>query len=154
MSRNHDSDPVRRLIHRLRVFLKVFFRYTAFPLRVVHRLCRTLLRCYYNSCNVASRRRFRGIHTDGHPDKIVGSSQPTMPLPPSNLNNQLQVPQSPRLASCSSGSLLPVHTPPPSSYNLLNSPPAAPADSQSRSTTKFEPFVPSDVMRYDKPPKM
>jgi hypothetical protein len=152
MSRNHDSDPVRRLIHRLRVFLKVFFRYIAFPLRLVHRLCRTLLRFYYNSCNVASRRQFRRIHTGGHPERIAGSSQPTMPLPPSNLNGQLQVPQSPRAASCSSSSLLPVHTSPsPSSY-VMQSPPIAPANSQS--PINFEPFAPSDVMRYDKAPTM
>ncbi|KAG2751243.1 hypothetical protein P692DRAFT_20774981 [Suillus brevipes Sb2] len=73
-----------------------------------------------------------------------------MPLPPSNLNGQLQVPQSPRAASCSSSSLLPVHTSPsPSSY-VMQSPPIAPANSQS--PINFEPFAPSDVMRYDKAP--
>jgi hypothetical protein len=145
MSRNwHDSGPVRRLIHRLQVFLKVFFRYLAFPLRLVHRLCRTLLRFYYNSCDVVSRRRFRRIHTGGHPERVAGSSQPTMLLPPSN--GQLQVPQSPRLASCSSGSLLPVHaSPSPSSY-VMQAPSISPIH--------FEPFTPSDVMRYDKAPTM
>ncbi|KIK42658.1 hypothetical protein CY34DRAFT_12217 [Suillus luteus UH-Slu-Lm8-n1] len=60
----------------------------------------------------------------------------------------------PVLLSSSSGSLLPVHAPPPSSNDFLKSPPAAPADSQSQSFTKFEPFIPSDATWYNKAPSM
>jgi hypothetical protein len=152
MSRNYDSDSVLKLIHRLRVFLKVFLRYLAFPLRLVHHLCRTLLRFYYDSRNIVSRRRFRRIHPDGHTKRVAGSSMPTILLPPSN--GQLQIPQSPKPASCSSSSLLPVYAPPSSSSHVPQSPPVAPANSQSQGPDNFEPFTPSDVMRYDKPPSM
>ncbi|KAG1873588.1 hypothetical protein DFJ58DRAFT_759103 [Suillus subalutaceus] len=149
MSRNHDGDSVRRLIHRLRVFLKVLFRHLTFPLRLVHHLCRTLLRLYYDSCSIASRRRFQCIHTDGHPDRVAGSSQPTMPLPPSK--HQPQVPSLLGPASCSSGS---VHAPPSPSNPVQQSPTTAPVNSQSQISPEFVPFVPSDVMRYDKPPSI
>ncbi|KAG2343683.1 hypothetical protein BDR05DRAFT_288838 [Suillus weaverae] len=153
MSRSHDSDSVRRLINRLRVCLKVLSRYLAFPLRLVRHLCRTLLRLYHNPrTSVASRRRFQCIHTDGHPERVAGSSQPTMLLPPSN--HQPQNPPLPVPASCSSGSLFPVHAPPSSSNCVLQSPPAAPTISESQSITTFEPFVPFDVMRYDKNPSI
>ncbi|KAG2361740.1 hypothetical protein BDR07DRAFT_1408763 [Suillus spraguei] len=149
MLHDHDSGSVRRLIHRLRVFLKVLFRYIAFPVRLVHQLCCTLLRLYYDSRSIESRRRFQCIHTDGHPERVAGSSQPTMVLPQS-----LQALSSPAPASGSSGPLLPVHALPSSSNCDLQSTPAAQGNSQSQSVTTFEPFTPSDVIRYDKPPSI
>ncbi|KAG1893442.1 uncharacterized protein F5891DRAFT_1066667 [Suillus fuscotomentosus] len=152
MLRNHNSDSVRRLIHRFRVLMKVLFRYIAFPLRLVHHLWRTLLRLYYDSRSIASRRRFQRIHTDEHPERVAGSRQPTMILPLSNPHPQVS--PSPGPASCSSRSLLPVQAPPSSSSCVLQLSPAVPVIPQSRSSTTFEPFVPSDVMRYDKTPSI
>ncbi|KAG2128972.1 hypothetical protein DEU56DRAFT_915294 [Suillus clintonianus] len=146
MSHKHDA-VVRRLINRFRVFLKVLFRHIAFPLRLVHHLCRTLLRLYY-SRSVASKRRFQRIHPDGHPERIVGSSQPPIRQPPSN--HQPQGPPLP-LPRPASYPPFPVPTPTPSSNYVPQPPPGPPAPTQSQSR-EFQPFTPSDVMRYDKYP--
>ncbi|KAG0697316.1 hypothetical protein DFH29DRAFT_946926 [Suillus ampliporus] len=141
MSRNHD---VRMVLNRLRVFLKVVSRYLAFPLELVHNLFRTLLRLCF-----ACRRRFQHIHTDTH--RVAGSSQPLVLFPQALSNDQLQVPSLTGPASTSSIPLLPVHAPPSSSNYVLQPPLAA---AQSRSFTEFQPFIPSEVMRYDKAPSI
>ncbi|KAG2138065.1 uncharacterized protein EDB93DRAFT_726589 [Suillus bovinus] len=153
MSLNYGSDSVRRLIQRLRVFLKVLFRsYLTFPLRLVHHLCRTALRLYYDLRSIACRRRFQCIHTDEHLERVASSNQPAMLLPPSN--HQPQIQPLPGPTSCSSCSLLPVHALPSSSNSVLQSPPAAPVESQNRSPANFDPFTPSDVIRYNKAPSI
>jgi len=152
MLHNHNSDSVRRLIHRLRVFLKALLRHISFPLRLVQYTCRTLLRLYYGSCSIASRRRFQCIYADRHPERVAGSSQPIMI--PTTSKYQPQVPSLQGPASCSCGSLLPVHALPTLSSCTLQLSSTAPANSQSQFSPSFEPFVPSDVMRYDKAPSM
>ncbi|KAG1734991.1 hypothetical protein EDB19DRAFT_1122344 [Suillus lakei] len=151
MPSNYDAN-VRRLVNRLRVFLKVLFGHLAFPLRLVHYLCRTLVRLYYSRSSVASRRRFQRIHTEGHPERVAGSSQPPTLLP--TCHNQLQVPPLLGPASCSSSPLLPVHAPSSSSNCVLQPPPAAPVSSQTRVFAECHPFTPSEVMRYDKSPSI
>lgn len=77
-----------------------------------------------------------------------------MVLPPDIHQSQVLSLPAP-VASCSSGSLLPVRTSPPSSnHDPVQSPPAAPFNSQIKSIIDFEPSTPSNVMRYGKPPSI
>ncbi|KAG1752368.1 uncharacterized protein EDB91DRAFT_1102074 [Suillus paluster] len=144
--RNHDS---RRLLDHLRVFLNMLSRYLASPLQLVHNLFRALLRLYFKS-----RRRFQRIPIDAQPERVAGSSQPPIIFPQALYNNQLQVLPLTGPASNPSIPLLPIHAPPSSSSYVLQPPPAALVNSQSRNFAEFKPFIPSEVMRYDKAPSI
>ncbi|KAG1891990.1 hypothetical protein F4604DRAFT_2746 [Suillus subluteus] len=139
---------IRMLLNYLKVFLKVLCRYIAFPLRLVH-LCRTLLQLY--SRNVASIMRldqFQRVHTDGHPERISGSSLSLLPLS----NNHVPSLLGPAASNPSIPMLLinaPLTSANPNDQQL---PLAAPIISQSQS--EFWPFTPSQVMRYNKNPRM
>ncbi|KAG2128967.1 hypothetical protein DEU56DRAFT_915289 [Suillus clintonianus] len=122
----------------LRVFLKALARHAAFSLRLIRHLFHTLLRLY---SRITSRRQFLPIQRDGRLERVAASSQPVLPVS----HNQLQMPQ-PGSATNSYISLLPVHTPPTSANH-----PTAPVLPQP-CPLEFRPFLPSQVMRYNKGP--
>lgn len=138
MSRKHE---VGRLTDRLRVFLKVLGRYVTFPLRLIHRLFRTLLQLF------SRRRQFLPIQRDGRLERVAGSIQPPI-LPLSNHTQLVQVPPLSGSVGNSIVSLLSVHTPatPPGYGQQL--PPVVPVLSQCQSD--FRPTTPSLVKRYNK----
>jgi hypothetical protein len=132
----------RRLATHTRAILNVLSRYLSFPLRLVHRLLHSILELY---TRVASRRLQR-IHTGGHSDKVIGSCESTLP----QYHNQLQIPV-PSISGPPSNislpsTILPHATAPPSSTHALQPTPSAPANGPT-----FQPFMPSEVTRYNKP---
>ncbi|KAJ8594025.1 hypothetical protein M405DRAFT_785153 [Rhizopogon salebrosus TDB-379] len=136
MSHSHE---IRRLANHLRVFLNMLSRYLSYPLRLVHRLFHSLLQKY---SHVASTRLQR-IHRDEPAGQVAGSALP-------QFNNQLQIP-TPSVPPFNSSSLpiLPFPTAPPSSNHAQQPSSASPGPVES---TEFQPFTPSEVIRYDKKP--
>lgn len=162
----------------MKAFLNMLSRYLSFPLRFVHRLFHSILQLY---SRVRLRHIYGDGHSDRvagssqppnilpqyrHPNRIAGSSQPTgiphdqpqVPVsslsgPPSNTSLPLTMPLP--TAVPPSNTFLPLTVPLPTAapssthHDALQSTPAGPAKS-----VTFQPFTPSEVIRYDKPPTM
>lgn len=142
----------------MEAFLNMLSRYLSFPLRFVHRLFHSILRPY-------SRVRLQHIYAGGHSDRVAGLNQPPDILPQYRHSdrvagssqstgiphNQPQVTVSSLSGPPSNTFLMPLPTAAPSSthHDTLQSNPAGPAK-----IPTFQPFMPSEVMRYDKPPTM
>jgi hypothetical protein len=133
MSRNHEA---RRFADQVTMFRKFLSRYLAFPLRVARYLFHALLQLY---SRITSRQLHR-IHTNGHPERVASSSQPV--IPPGGWS-----------APDPSISILPIHTAPSTFAHALQPLPAAPVSINLQSKI-FKPFLPNEVMRYDKPPSV
>jgi len=130
--------------HHLRSW-KILFRYLAFPLRLVRHLLHTLLQLYSRITST----RLQRIHTNGRPEQISGLSQlqtqcngQLSPLPGSGL-------------ACST-SILPTHSASPSFPHSLPAPSSSTRAQQlpHAALPRADPFTPSEVLRYDKPPSM
>ncbi|KAG1763189.1 hypothetical protein EDD22DRAFT_518426 [Suillus occidentalis] len=137
MSRKHELG---RLLNQLRVFLKALARYVTFPLRLIHRLLRTLLQLY------SRRRQYLPIQRDGRLERVAGSIQP--PILPLSNRTQPQVPPLSGSAANSIVSLLSVPTPANLAGHGQQLPPVVPILSQCQSD--FRPTTPSLVKRYNK----
>jgi hypothetical protein len=137
MSRKHELG---RLSNQLRVFLKALARYVTFPLRLIHRLLRTLLQLY------SRKRQYLPIQRDGHLERVAGSIQP--PILPLSNRTQLQVPPLSGSVANSTVSLLSAHAPAKSAGHGQHLPPVVPVLSQCQSD--FRPTTPSLVKRYNK----
>ncbi|OAX43355.1 hypothetical protein K503DRAFT_853348 [Rhizopogon vinicolor AM-OR11-026] len=125
MSPRHEP---RRLAIHLRGFLNALSRYFSFPLRLVHSLFHSILQRY---SRVASTRFKRIPNTDGPSGRVAGSI-----LPQHNLSQLFPVPLPGP----------PSNPSPPPSNHVPQPNPATPVE--------FQPFTPSEVMRYEKRPKI
>lgn len=130
----------RKFANHITVFWKFLSRYLAFPLRLVQHLFHILHR-------IASR-RFQRIHTNGRPERVAGSSQP--PIMPRCNAQSFSIPGP---GPAGNIPILPIHSTPLSSTRALQ-PPSAALVSINSQNEKFEPFVPSEVKRYNKDPTM
>jgi hypothetical protein len=133
MSRSHKAQ---RLANHVRVSWEIFSRYLGFPLRLVRHLFHALLRLY---SRIASR-RLQHIHINGRPERIAGSNQPS-----NSWNDQLPLPPGGGLVTNNASISMPIPTAPLSSTHALRPPNLA---TVSIDLQNFEPFTPSEVMRY------
>jgi hypothetical protein len=139
MSRSHKAQ---RLANHVRVSWEIFSRYLGFPLRLLRHLFHALLRLY---SRIASR-RLQHIHTNGRLERIAGSNQPS-----NSWNDQLPLPPGGAPVTNNAFISMPIPTAPLSSTHALQPPTAT---TVSINLQNFEPFTPSEVMRYGKTASM
>ena len=129
------SHEARRFANLIAVFWKILPKYLTFPLRFVRYLLQL-------------SRWFHCSHTNGRSGRAASSRQPPAV---SQCSGQLTL--VPGGGSASNVSILPPHPAPLLPIHAPQPPPAAPLN-VSPQNRKFEPFIPSEVKRYDKDPSM
>ncbi|OAX43356.1 hypothetical protein K503DRAFT_708684 [Rhizopogon vinicolor AM-OR11-026] len=134
------GHETQRLVIHLRALLNVLSRYLSLPLRLMHRLFHSLWQRY---SRVASTRLKRS-NADGPSDLVAGSCQPILP----QYNQpQIPVPSLPGPPLNSSIPTSPLAPAPPSLNHAVQ-----PTSANLAESSMFPPFLPSEVIRYDKPP--